>query len=153
MTKKGAPCKVVWSPLADLAFKSLISALCKRPNSRLPDFDRDFTLRTDASEFGLGAVLLQEHEGVKLPVSYASRKLSAREMGYSVIEKECLGIVWGIQKFESYLYGREFMLETDHQPLVYLNRSKTANAQLMRLALALQPYRYRIIAIKGSENI
>ena len=75
-----------------------------------------------------GAVLLQEHEGVKLPVSYASRKLLAREMGYSVIEKECLGIVWGIQKFESYLYGREFMLETDHQPLVYLNRAKTANA-------------------------
>ena len=96
---------------------------------------------------------MQEHEGVKLPVSYASRKLLAREMGYSVIEKECLGIVWGIQKFESYLYGREFMLETDHQPLVYLNRAKTANARLMRWALALQPYRYRIIAIKGSENI
>ena len=66
-------------------------------------------------------------------------------MGYSVIEKECLGIVWGIQKFESYLYGREFLLETDHQPLVYLNRAKTANAQLMRWALALQPYRYRIL--------
>ena len=109
MTKKGAPCKVVWSPSADLAFKSLISALCKRPILRLPDFDSDFILRTDASEFGLGAVLLQEHEGVKLPVSYASRKLLAREMGYSVIEKECLGIVWGIQKFESYLYGREFV--------------------------------------------
>ena len=56
MTKKGAPCKVVWSPSADLAFKSLISALCKRPILRLPDFDRDFILRTDASEFGLGAV-------------------------------------------------------------------------------------------------
>ena len=95
----------------------------------------------------------QEHEGVKLPVSYASRKLLAREMGYSVIEKECLGIVWGIQKFESYLCGREFMLEIDYQPLVYQNRAKTANAQLTRWALALQPYRYRIIAIKGSETI
>ena len=74
-------------------------------------------------------------------------------MGYSVIEKECLSIIWAIQKFESYLYGREFLLETDHQPLVYLNRAKVANARLMRWALALQPYRFRIIAIKGSENV
>lgn len=70
-----------------------------------------------------------------------------------MVEKECLALVWGIQKFESYLYGREFLLETDHQPLLYLNRAKVANARLMRWALALQPYRFRIMAIKVSENI
>ena len=110
-------------------------------------------MRTDASNFGIGAVLMQEHAGVKFPICYASRKLLSREVQYSVIEKECLALVWGIQKFESYLYGREFLLETDHQPLLYLNRAKVANARLMRWALALQPYRFRIIAIKGSENI
>ena len=59
---------------------------------------------------------MQEHEGVKLPICYASRKLLARDMYYSVIEKECLRIIWGIQKFESFLYGRGFIRETDHQP-------------------------------------
>ena len=52
-----------------------------------------------------------------------------------------------------FLYGREFLLETDHQPLVYLNRTKVANPRIMRWALALQPYRFRIVAIKGSEKI
>lgn len=95
---------------------------------------------------------MQEHEEIKFPVCYASRKLLPREMGYSVIEKECLAIIWGIQKFESFLYGREFLLETDHQPLMYLNRAKVANARLMRWALSLQPYRFRIVSIKGYEN-
>ena len=62
-------------------------------------------------------------------------------------------MVWGIQKIESYLCGREFLLETDHQPLLYLKGAKAANARLMRRALALQTYRFPMIAIKGSENI
>ena len=67
---------------------------------RLPDFDKEFILRTDASDYGIGAVLLQEHEDVKFPVAYASKKLLKREVNYSVIEKECLAIVWGFQKFQ-----------------------------------------------------
>ena len=66
MTKKGAPSKVVWSLSADLAFKSLICALCKRPILRLPYFDRDFILRTNALEIGHGVVLSQEHKGVNV---------------------------------------------------------------------------------------
>lgn len=96
---------------------------------------------------------MQEHDGMKFPVYYASRKLLDREVNYAVIEKECLALVWGIQKFQTYLYGREFILETDHQPLVYLNRAKVANPKLMRWAMALQPYRFRLVAIKGSENV
>lgn len=62
-------------------------------------------------------------------------------------------IVWAIQKFHKYLYGREFFLETDHQPLVYLNSSKLLNSRLMRWSLALQPYRFRIVSIRGKENV
>ena len=82
MTKKGAPSKVVWSPSADLAFKSLIGASCERPILPLPDFDRDFIQRTDALEFGHGTVLSQEHTGVNV--------FLVREMVCSVIGK-CLG--------------------------------------------------------------
>ena len=70
-----------------------------------------------------------------------------------VVEKEYLAVVWVVQKFHQYLYGREFILETDHQPLTYLNKSKTENSRLTRWALLLQQYRFRIVAIKGSENV
>ena len=109
--------------------------------------------RLRVSDVGLGAVLLQESEGNKWPVAYASKKLLDRERNYSVIEKECLGVIWGISKFHRYLFGKEFVLETDHQPLVYLNKSKMTNSRLMRWALALQPYRMRIQAIPGRENV
>lgn len=127
--------------------------LCKRPILKLPDFDRTFILRTDASEDGIGAVLLQLENDEKLPVAYASRKLQDREQSYAVIEKECLAVVWGVQKFHQYLYGHEFLLETDHQPLTYLDKTKTENSRLMRWAFLLQQYRFRIVTIKGSDNV
>ena len=53
----------------------------------------------------------------------------------------------------NYLYGKEFVLETDHRPLTYLNTAKVANARLMRWALALQPFKFRVENIKGVENV
>lgn len=89
-----------------------------------------FILQTDASDRGLGAVLLQCEGDQKLPVAYASRKLKDSESVYATVEKEFLAIVWAIQK---YLYGQEFVLETDHSPLVYLNKSKVSNPRLNAL--------------------
>ena len=119
----------------------------------MPDLKESFILQTDASEAGLGAVLLQTEQGLKIPVSYASRKLKQSERAYSEIEKECLVIMWAIKKFDRYLYGKEFILKTDHQPLIYLNQNVVANHKLMRWALTLQPYRFRFEAIKGKNNV
>ena len=127
--------------------------MSQSPVLRLPYLDKEFILRTVASNAGIKAVLLREHEGMKFPVCYASKKLKVAERAYSVIERECLGLVWGVQKFQAYLYGKRFILETDHEPLLYLNRAKVANARIMRWALALQPYSFMISAIKGSENV
>ena len=152
LTKKGVPNKIEWREEHERSFQTLKSLLLFSPILRLPDFEKDFFLRTDASDYGIGGVLLQEHER-KFPIAYASRKLSDRERGYSVIEKECLAIVWAVRKFQAYLYGRSFVLETDHQPLVYLNRSKVSNGRLMRWAIFLQSYHFSIQAIKGSDNV
>nr|XP_034307430.1 uncharacterized protein LOC117682907 [Crassostrea gigas] len=153
LTKKGQPNKVIWTESQQRAFDTLKHMLSERPILKLPEFNETFILRTDAADDGIGAVLLQMEDDEKLPVAYASRKLQPREKAYAVIEKECLAVVWGIQKFHQYLYGREFLLETDHQPLTYLNKAKTENSRLMRWALQLQPYRFRIMAIKGSDNV
>ena len=153
MTRRGCPNKLVWSDSAITAFHTLKQALIKFPILKFPNMSESFVLQTDASDRGIGTVLLQEEQGKKLPVASASRKLKGSEVSYATVEKECLAIVWAVQKFQCYLYGNEFMLETDHKPLVYLNRSKVTNARLMRWALSLQPYRYRIVAIKGRDNV
>ncbi|CAC5366154.1 unnamed protein product [Mytilus coruscus] len=84
----------------------------------------------DASDKGIGAILLQDEGNIRLPVSYAIKKMKASERNYSTIEKECLAIVWAIRKkFQRFLYGKQFILETDHQPLIYLKKSKIANSR------------------------
>ena len=151
--KKGDPNKLTWEPVQDLAFRELKAALSSQPVLRLPDFTKQFVVRTGASDQGLGAILLQEHEDGIFPVLYLSRKLNAAERNYSVIERECLAAVWAIRKLQVYLYGQEFVLQTDHRPLTFLDQAKLANARVMRWAMALQPYRYRTESIRGSDNV
>ena len=153
LTKRGCPNKIVWGDAQERYFVILKKLLSSNPVLRLPDLSREFILQTDASEVGLGACLLQDFDGQKFPVAYASKKLTKSELNYSVIEKECLALVWAIRKFHVYLYGKDFILETDHQPLVYLRQSKMENGRLVRWALALQPYQCKIRAIKGSQNV
>ena len=126
--------------------------LTQAPILRLPDFSRPFVVQANASESGVGAVLLQQFEDGLFPVRYASKKLLPREQNYSVIERDCLALVFAVKKFHLYLYSRDFVLQTDHQPLSYIQRSKAEISRVMRWALALQPYRYRIESIKGSDN-
>jgi len=79
--------------------------------------------------------------------------LQPRESNYSTIERECLAIVCGIKKFQEYVYGTEFFLETDHEPLQYLRQAKFQNWRLMRWALALQPYRFLLRAIREKDKV
>ena len=140
LTKKGKPNCIVWGDREENAFVVLKEKLLCKPLLKLPDMQKPFVLRTDASDLGLGTVLLQTHDEELFPVSYASRRLSNSEKNYSTIERECLAIIWALKKFEIYLYGGEFILQTDHEQLVYLNRAKFVNNRLMRWAMVLQNY-------------
>lgn len=153
LTRKGTPNELQWEGPQSQAYQALCRAVANPPILRLPDVTKQFVLQTDASSVGIGAILLQEDLGVKHPVAFASRKLLPAERNYSTIERECLAVVWGIQKFQTFLYGVHFLLETDHQPLLYLGRAQFQNSRLMRWALAIQPYRFTINAIKGSQNV
>ncbi|XP_033117054.1 uncharacterized protein LOC117116991 [Anneissia japonica] len=98
----------------------------------------DVYKRQFANKDCIGAALLQETAGEIFPVSYASKKLNETQKRYSVIEKECLAIIWGVQRFEPYLYGREFVIQRDHQPLTSLRKTQVANGRILRWALILQ---------------
>ena len=126
--------------------------MVKPPLLQLPVPTKQFILRCDASDKGIAGILLQESEGVLHPVAYASRKLLEREQNYSVIEKECLSIIWAINKFDLYLFGVPFIIQTDHKPLVYINKSKCLNKRIMRWAILLQEYRFKVESVPGKTN-
>ena len=104
-------------------------------------------LQTDASAVGLGAVLEQQGH----VIAYASRSLTSSECNYSVIQRECLAIVFVLKQFRHYLLGRPFLLNTDHAPLQWLSAQKM-EGMLCRWALALQEYDFKILYCKGSLN-
>ena len=87
-----------------------------------------------------------------MPVMYISRKLNGAETRYSTIERECLLLLWATKRLHVYLYGTEFILEIDHQPLACVNRANIDNDRVMRLALHLQMCHFHVRIVKGSSN-
>lgn len=134
-----------------LAFEKLKEIVTNAPILRYPIFSKKFKITTDASNFAIGAVLSQEGH----PIAYASRTLNKTETNYSTIEKELLAIVWATKYFRPYIYGREFDLECDHEPLKWLQTKYTGrdiNPRLQRWLIQLGEYNIRIDYIKGKQN-
>lgn len=141
-----------WTESQNSAFNQLRSMLCKEPILQYPDFTKTFIVTTDASGFAVGGVLSQGPIGKDLPISYTSRLLNNAEQNYSTIEKELLAIVYCVNHFRPYLYGRKFVLITDHKPLVWLHSVKDPTSRLVRWRLKLQEYEYEVIYKAGKIN-
>ena len=113
LTRKDTP--FLWTQSCEEAMCQLKEKLTTAPVLAYPSFDKPFTVETDASISGIGAVLSQVQEDAKLhPVAYASRSLSSAERNYSVTELETLAVVWALTRFHSYLYGQSVTVLTDH---------------------------------------
>lgn len=115
-----------WGDEEEAAKVSLCLALADTASLRLPNLTRRFTIQTDASDFGLGAVLLQEgdepHLGLR-PVAFACiPALTSTERNYTVAEKGCLAILFALKEFVMIVEGTSFTVEGDHQALVWLSR-------------------------------
>ncbi|XP_053294792.1 uncharacterized protein LOC128455141 [Pleuronectes platessa] len=151
-----AKAEYIWSSMCQNAFDSVKALLCSAPVLAAPRFDQPFKLHVDASNVGVGAVLLQENaEGVECPVSFFSRKFNKHQYNYSVIEKEALALVWALQHFDVYVGSglSPLTVFTDHNPLTFLKSLQNPNQRLMRWALFLQPYNLDIRHIKGTDNV
>ena len=139
-----------WNTDCKNAFINLKTRLCTSPILSYPQFDSnadDFSLYTDASSVGVGAVLEQSGK----VIAYASRSLTKAERQYSTIQKECLAIVYATKQFRHYLLGHHFNLFTDHAPLQWLSAQRMEGL-LCRWALCLQEYDFSIMYRKGTQN-
>ena len=103
----------VWTREADEAVKGIKKAVSSTPVLKYFDETKRVTIQCDASSTGLGAVLLQGGQ----PVTYASHTLSAAEQNYAQIEKELLAVLFALEKFDQYVYGRHVDVDSDHKPL------------------------------------
>ena len=154
LTKGRQPTRIVWEEQHESAFQDLKNALKTTPVLRPPHWNEPFILQVDASNHGLGAILSQKDEdGHERPVAYASRKLQPREERLSTTEKECLSIVWAVETFRYYLYGRTFTLQTDHNPLIWLNQVRDKSRKLLRWSVTLQEYDMNIEHRPGKESV
>lgn len=144
-----------WSRKCDEAFATCKKMLSDKSVLQLYDVKKPLQITCDASEYGLGAVLSHVENGNEKPIAFASRSLSPSERNYAQIEKEALSIVFAVKKFHKYLYGRDFNVLTDHQPLTTLldlkrQGSAVATARVHRWVTFLANYRYKIKHKPGS---
>lgn len=153
LTKKGVGFK--WTIKHDAVFQEIKKAMAE--SAALGFFNvHDRTLvMADASPSALGAMLVQvDGDGEHRIISYASKSLTDTERRYCHTEKEALALVWSVEKFYIYLYGKEFELLTDCKALVYLftHRSRPC-ARIERWVLRLQSFEYSITYIPGDQNV
>jgi len=141
-----------WTEERQQAFNDLKSRLVQEPILALPANEGQYILDTDASDFGLGAVLSQVQNNEEKVIAYSSRTLSAAEKKYEVTRNELLGIVHGLKHFRQYLFGRHIVIRTDHAALSWLRRTPEPMPQLARWLTFIEEYDYEVQHREGKKH-
>lgn len=147
LTKKDVP--FVWGKAQQDSFVTLRETLCSPPVLSYFDVNKPITLSVDASSEGLGCVLVQDER----PVAYGSRALTETEKMYSQIEKESLAIVFGCHKFNQYLFGQKFVVETDHKPLIPIFKKPMNKIppRVQRMRISLHNFDFELKYVPGKK--
>jgi len=131
----------VWTSTHDKSFAALKSALCNSPVLALPDFSKQFSIETDASGYGVGAVLMQEGH----PLAFISKALGPRSEGLSTYEKEYLAILLAVQQWRAYLQHGEFLILTDQKSLTQLSDQRIHTHWQQKVFTKLLGLQYKIV--------
>ena len=141
-----------WGTAAEKSFQALKTKITNPPILIRPFFKRDFKLYTDASSFGLGAILAQDQEDGEHMIAYASRGTRNAEPNYGATKLECLAIVWAVRKFRHYLIGKKFTLITDHSALKWLWNQPDPHGLFARWLMIMQEYEFETVHYKGKKH-
>lgn len=149
LLKKEVPFE--WSIDHQNAFEELKQAIHTDTKLRYFDTARPVTLEVDASQHGLGAALIQDRK----PVAFASKSLTPAETRYANIEREMLSVVFALEHFHCFVYGKAVTVISDHKPLenIHLKQLSQAPPRLQRMLLRIQPYDVTIKYKPGKELI
>lgn len=137
-----------WSDQASMAFQALKGALCASPVLVLPNFQLEFTVDTDTSGFGIGAVLQQQGR----PVAFFSKALGVRHQALSIYEKKMLAVLLAVRKWHTYLVGRHFKIRTDHQSLRFLSNQMVITPFQQCWVAKMLGYDFEVSYLKGINN-
>lgn len=146
LLKKGTPFQ--WTSQTQAAFDLLKSALVQAPVLAVPDYSKQFVIETDASDLGIGAVLMQDFH----PISYLSKPLSDKNKALSTYEKECMALLLAVDKWRSYLVGQEFIIRTDHRSLLFLTKQRATTKLQQKALLKLMDLNFKIQYKQGATN-
>ena len=141
-----------WGEEEEKSFCTLKRSLILAPVLRMPNFELQFVVTTDASLVSVGAILEQDFGNGMQPVAFESRKLNPAETRYSAYERELLGIIWAIGKWRHYLEGRSFIVQTDHSSLKHLPNQPSVSRRIWKWVSILQGYDVQIRHIPGKVN-
>jgi len=145
-----------WGEAQQQSFDCIKDKLASPTSLAHYDPSRATIISSDASNVGIGAVLLQiQDDGTRQPVSYASRSLTETEKNYAVIEKEALAVTWACDKFSDYVLGMQFNVETDHKPLVPLLTSTDLSKmppRILRFRMRLMRYSPQVTYVPGKNQ-
>ncbi len=144
--------KFKWSEECQQAFEYLKDKLMNPPILQYPDFNKPFTVTTDASMTALSAILSQNIDGSDLPIAFASRKLHGAEVRYGSSLLEVSAVIFALETFHCYIFHSQFTLYSDNKALQWLMDVKSPNSRLMKWKLKLQAYDFEIKYIKGKSN-
>ena len=150
LTHKGK--SFIWTEACQLAYESLKSCLISSPILSYPIEDGDFILDTDASSHGIGAVLSQVQHGEETVVAYASRTLSKTQQRYCTTYRELLAVVTFIKQFRHYLWGRKFIVRSDHAALKWIKNFKNPEGMIARWLSVLSTYDFTIEYRRGTAH-
>ncbi|PKU77656.1 hypothetical protein MA16_Dca013448 [Dendrobium catenatum] len=137
-----------WGDQQQRSFDANKAALTSAPVLALPDFDKLFTVETDASATGVGAVLSQEGR----PVAFFSEKLCPSRQRWSAYEQELYSIIRALKQWEHYLLHQEFVLCTDNKALQFINHQKHVNRMHARWVSFLQRFSFTLKHQAGKNN-
>ena len=154
LTKNRQANNIVFNETERSAFLSLKEKLCNNVTLYFPRGDRPFIVRTDASDYAVGACVSQtDDEGEDRPIAFASAKLSDVQTRWSTIEKEAYAVIFALQRFDVIVFGSQIVLYTDHNPLQYLAACVPKSAKLTRWSLSLTRYDITVKHIHGKDNV
>jgi hypothetical protein len=142
-----------WTVSCQQAFETLTEKLTSAPVLGFADPKTPYILHTDASTTGLGAALYQEQDGRKRAIAFASKGLTKSEAKYPAHKLEFLALKWAVTaKFSDYLYGTEFTVITDSNPLTYILTSAKLDATSYRWLSNLSTYSFKLQYRAGKQN-